>query len=368
MRVECCVVWPAVWCHTLCHQDEDEPTEVKPHVYKGQVLRLLEFGAIISLEGHGDGWIDPRELQESCEEIIRAADLLKRNQACFVRIIGVGSGGMLKLSLRGVDQRTGKARQFAVQPELSTPRSSRPSVNTAPPSPQDVLEEWDEHQDRDGEMTLDARGRTNEKFDKLVKDIQDRFEMARRQALTSFEKAAQTEWMKATLELSKALCMLDLYPPEQRHESWKQCMSEVYANRSHAHLQLMQWALAEDDCANSLQMNPEADEQFVAQVRYRRAVASEKLGNLMQALEDAESVLRFKPDSEAMSAMRNRIVTCVASRIDVQLAATEDPEIRHRLWKSLMLKWHPDKNPNVVTAAGEVCKRLNAWRPSRAGK
>ncbi|CAE7361540.1 unnamed protein product [Symbiodinium sp. CCMP2592] len=249
------------------------------------------------------------------------------------------------------------ARPFSVQPELSTPRSSRPSVDTAPPSPQDVLEECDEHQDRDDNKTLDARGRTNEKFEALFRDIQDGFEMARRQGLASFDKA---EWMKATLEFSTALCMLDLYPPEKRHASWKQSMSELFANRSHTHLRLRQWAAVEDDVTRCLEMSPEAEEGLLAQVRYRRAVASENLGNWMQALEDADFVLRFKSDSQAMCTMINRIVARLAADIDKQLAATEDPEIRHRLWKSLMLKWHPDKNPNVATAAGEVSKHLNA--------
>eukprot|EP00439_Symbiodinium_sp_Y106_P061283 s2433_g9.t1 len=232
----------------------------------------------------------------------------------------------LGLRKPGVDQCTGKA----VQRQPSTPRRSRPSVDTAPPSPEDVLEEWeDEHQDGDDRIPSDDPER---KYEDLCRHIQDRFEAARRQTLAAFDSK---DWMTATLASSKALWMLELYPVEKRTSSWALSMSELLANRSQAHLKQMQWASAEDDCTRSLAMNPKAAGLFAAKVRYRRAMASEKLGHLRQSLEDAESVLRFNPGSEAMSAMRTRVVARVATGIYVQLEAAEDVETRHQLWKAL---------------------------------
>ncbi|CAE6921058.1 unnamed protein product, partial [Symbiodinium sp. CCMP2456] len=39
----------------------------------------------------------------------------------------------------------------------------------------------------------------------------------------------------------------------------------------------------------------------------------------------------------------------------------QDLQARRRLWKTLILKYHPDKNPKMADAAAEVCKKLNAW-------
>ncbi|CAE6951202.1 pnp [Symbiodinium sp. CCMP2592] len=261
----------------IVQEDEDAaPPDVKLHnIYKGQVRRFLEYGAIISLGGKAEGWIDPRELQES-GEWIRAADHLKRKQSCFVRVIGVGEG-LLRLSMRDVDQRTGKARRVAtVQRELSTPRKSRIGTTRVRRNGSshlaDSLDEvfcstcplpymrlWGStRQDGDDKTARLLHAWTNTKFDDLFRDIQDRFETARQLSLAAFDNK---DWMTATLASSKALWMLEL-----------------------------------------------AAGLFVAKVRYRRAVASEKLGHLMQSLEDAESVLRIKPDSEAMCAMRTRVV------------------------------------------------------------
>jgi len=79
-------------------------------IYKGQVSRLMEYGAFISFEtseGRREGLAHLSELSRETRNVSRAGDHLKRNQDCFVKIIGI-AGSKLNLSLREVDQETGE--------------------------------------------------------------------------------------------------------------------------------------------------------------------------------------------------------------------------------------------------------------------
>ncbi|CAK9036420.1 unnamed protein product [Durusdinium trenchii] len=79
-------------------------------IYKGQVSRLMEYGAFISFEtseGRREGLAHLSELSRETRNVNRAADHLKRNQDCFVKIIGI-AGSKLNISLREVDQETGE--------------------------------------------------------------------------------------------------------------------------------------------------------------------------------------------------------------------------------------------------------------------
>eukprot|EP00439_Symbiodinium_sp_Y106_P039376 s2281_g4.t2 len=88
-------------------------------IYKGQVSRLMEYGAFISFEtseGRREGLAHLSELSRDLPEtrnVNRAADHLKRNQDCFVKIIGI-AGSKLNLSLRECDQESGEDRQLRV--------------------------------------------------------------------------------------------------------------------------------------------------------------------------------------------------------------------------------------------------------------
>jgi len=79
-------------------------------IYKGQVSRLMEYGAFISFEtseGRREGLAHLSELSRETRNVSRAGDHLKRNQDCFVKIIGI-AGSKLNLSLREADQETGE--------------------------------------------------------------------------------------------------------------------------------------------------------------------------------------------------------------------------------------------------------------------
>lgn len=77
--------------------DEFEAIHLLGCVCKGKVLRLLEYGAVISFqtaEGTKEGWAHPSEVQGL------------RSEQCLVKIIGI-LGGTFKLSLCGVEEATG---------------------------------------------------------------------------------------------------------------------------------------------------------------------------------------------------------------------------------------------------------------------
>ncbi|CAK9061786.1 Probable pre-mRNA-splicing factor ATP-dependent RNA helicase DEAH5 (DEAH RNA helicase homolog PRP22) [Durusdinium trenchii] len=77
---------------------------------EGRVSRLMEYGAFISFEtseGRREGLAHLSELSRETRNVNRAADHLKRNQDCFVKIIGI-AGSKLNISLREVDQETGE--------------------------------------------------------------------------------------------------------------------------------------------------------------------------------------------------------------------------------------------------------------------
>mmetsp|Transcript_25412 Transcript_25412/g.71746 ORF Transcript_25412/g.71746 Transcript_25412/m.71746 type:complete len:1147 (-) Transcript_25412:122-3562(-) len=78
-------------------------------IYKGQVSRVMEFGAFIqidSAEGRKEGLCHLTELTKETRMVARTADWVKRNQEVFVKIISI-AGSKLSLSIREVDQETG---------------------------------------------------------------------------------------------------------------------------------------------------------------------------------------------------------------------------------------------------------------------
>mmetsp|Transcript_57831 Transcript_57831/g.152186 ORF Transcript_57831/g.152186 Transcript_57831/m.152186 type:complete len:1158 (+) Transcript_57831:156-3629(+) len=79
-------------------------------IYKGQVNRVMEYGAFISFdcsEGRKEGLVHLSEITKETRNVSRAADWVKRNDDCFVKIIGI-AGSKLNLSLREADQATGE--------------------------------------------------------------------------------------------------------------------------------------------------------------------------------------------------------------------------------------------------------------------
>mmetsp|Transcript_70916 Transcript_70916/g.208102 ORF Transcript_70916/g.208102 Transcript_70916/m.208102 type:complete len:1156 (+) Transcript_70916:169-3636(+) len=79
-------------------------------IYKGQVNRVMEYGAFVSFEtseGRKEGLVHLSEITKETRNVSRAADWVKRNDDCFCKIIGI-AGTKLNLSMREADQATGE--------------------------------------------------------------------------------------------------------------------------------------------------------------------------------------------------------------------------------------------------------------------
>ncbi|CAE7032856.1 unnamed protein product [Symbiodinium natans] len=200
---------------------------------------------------------------------------------------------------------------------------------------------------------------TSDRYEVLFKEIGDRYRAARKQGIESFDGA---DYYNSVLQFSKAIWMLELWPEVKRPESWAPGMAEILVNRGLAHVKHRQWELAEADFTEGLKLHPEATGLFGAETLSHRAVVAEKLGHLTQSLQDAEGVLRIKPDAEDMRSLMARMVSRIIAGVTRELVQAEDLETRHRLWRSLILTWHPDKHPDRPTGAAEVCKHLNSLR------
>ncbi|CAE7234366.1 unnamed protein product [Symbiodinium natans] len=111
--------WSCLWPWKL------NPSGQVGGISRGQVSRLLEYGAVITFEtseGRKEGWLHPSHLSAS------------RNGPCFVKIVGP-SGAMLKLAVH---------LEESAKASPTTPTSTRPSSARATPSPSDTAEESDE--------------------------------------------------------------------------------------------------------------------------------------------------------------------------------------------------------------------------------
>eukprot|EP00933_Yihiella_yeosuensis_P000422 TRINITY_DN10064_c3_g1_i1.p1 TRINITY_DN10064_c3_g1~~TRINITY_DN10064_c3_g1_i1.p1 ORF type:complete len:1136 (+),score=282.77 TRINITY_DN10064_c3_g1_i1:138-3545(+) len=79
-------------------------------IFKGQVSRVMEYGAFISMEtseGRKEGLCHLSEITKETRNVSRAADWVKRNQEVYCKIVGI-AGSKLNISLREVDQETGE--------------------------------------------------------------------------------------------------------------------------------------------------------------------------------------------------------------------------------------------------------------------
>ncbi len=82
----------------------DEPEVGK--IYKGKIVKLMEFGAFVNFFGKKDGLVHVSQI--STERVAHPKDLLKEGQEVKVKLIGFDDRGKVRLSMKTVDQKTGK--------------------------------------------------------------------------------------------------------------------------------------------------------------------------------------------------------------------------------------------------------------------
>ncbi len=81
-----------------------EPEEGK--VYKGRVVKLVDFGAFVNFFGKRDGLVHVSQI--SGKRLNHPSDALKEGQEVWVKLLGFDDRGKVRLSMKVVDQETGK--------------------------------------------------------------------------------------------------------------------------------------------------------------------------------------------------------------------------------------------------------------------
>jgi polyribonucleotide nucleotidyltransferase len=87
-------------------------------VYKGKVVKIVEFGAFVNFFGARDGLVHISQMTD--RRLKHASEILKEGQEVFVKVMGFDDRGKVRLVMKGIDQQTGKEAPPSEQPQPST--------------------------------------------------------------------------------------------------------------------------------------------------------------------------------------------------------------------------------------------------------
>ena len=75
-------------------------------IYHGKVVKTVDFGAFVNFLGTKDGLVHISELRP--ERVVKTTDIVSVGDEVKVKLIGIDDRGKVKLSMKAVDQETGK--------------------------------------------------------------------------------------------------------------------------------------------------------------------------------------------------------------------------------------------------------------------
>lgn len=81
-----------------------EPEEGK--VYKGKVVKIVDFGAFVNFFGKRDGLVHVSQIEN--RRLNHPSDVLKEGQEVYVKLLGFDDRGKVRLAMKMVDQETGE--------------------------------------------------------------------------------------------------------------------------------------------------------------------------------------------------------------------------------------------------------------------
>jgi polyribonucleotide nucleotidyltransferase len=81
-----------------------EPEEGK--IYKGKVVKLVDFGAFVNFFGKRDGLVHVSQIEN--RRLNHPSDVLKEGQEVWVKLLGFDDRGKVRLSMKMIDQATGQ--------------------------------------------------------------------------------------------------------------------------------------------------------------------------------------------------------------------------------------------------------------------
>ena len=79
--------------------------EVGP-IYKGKVVKIMEFGAFVNFFGAKDGLVHISQLTQGRPQTVQ--EVVKEGQEVYVKLLGFDDRGKVRLSMKIIDQQTGK--------------------------------------------------------------------------------------------------------------------------------------------------------------------------------------------------------------------------------------------------------------------
>jgi len=80
-------------------------------IYQGKVVKVMEFGAFVNFFGAKDGLVHISQLAEGRPKAV--TDVVKEGDQVWVKLLGFDERGKVRLSMKVVDQATGKEREKA---------------------------------------------------------------------------------------------------------------------------------------------------------------------------------------------------------------------------------------------------------------
>ena len=92
--------------YDMIHSIVAEPEEGK--VYKGKVVKIVDFGAFVNFFGKRDGLVHVSQIED--KRLNHPSDVLKEGQEVWVKLLGFDDRGKVRLAMKMVDQETGEER------------------------------------------------------------------------------------------------------------------------------------------------------------------------------------------------------------------------------------------------------------------
>ena len=88
------------WIHSIVAEPE------VGEIYKGKVVKVMDFGAFVNFFGARDGLVHISQLSNGRPE--KVTDVVKEGEEVYVKLLGFDDRGKVRLSMKIVDQETGK--------------------------------------------------------------------------------------------------------------------------------------------------------------------------------------------------------------------------------------------------------------------
>jgi polyribonucleotide nucleotidyltransferase len=97
------------WIHSIVAEPE------VGEIYKGKVVKTMDFGAFVNFFGARDGLVHVSQL--SAQRTEKVTDVVKEGDEVYVKLLGFDDRGKVRLSMKVVDQTTGKEIPQAEKPK-----------------------------------------------------------------------------------------------------------------------------------------------------------------------------------------------------------------------------------------------------------